>query len=385
MSSWFSQLSSTVSNVTGIGQQVSEVRTVADSVKDGQYYRALDEHDLDWTLASGSSTENQVFYVTTKSGGFAFVQLIHSNIGIWNPTISFTCRFYDPNTNTNAFKNINQAYKFDLSPDRRSVKTEFFNITLDEEQKTYKVQITHPEVVVSLDFTRVDRGFKVGEGKTYLGGGDQSSAAGFVSHKFWPRAVAKGTFIIDKVLHEVEGNGMFIHAIQGMQPQLIASNWNFVDFQAPNAALSMMQFQTTKQYGAININQGSIVLNEKLISVSVENTVELLDLQKDPDTDYDIPQHIKLTWKGKTIKEEGSQEEPKDVTVTMTVAVKNLVDKIDVLNEIPWFLKKLVQTFVVKPYIYQWLDTATAEIVVGEEKVQVEGRCFQELVFVSGF
>lgn len=304
---------------------------------------------------------------------------------IWNPTISFTCRFYDPNTNTNAFKNINQAYKFDLSPDRRSVKTEFFNITLDEEQKTYKVQITHPEVVVSLDFTRVDRGFKVGEGKTYLGGGDQSSAAGFVSHKFWPRAVAKGTFIIDKVLHEVEGNGMFIHAIQGMQPQLIASNWNFVDFQAPNAALSMMQFQTTKQYGAININQGSIVLNEKLISVSVENTVELLDLQKDPDTDYDIPQHIKLTWKGKTIKEEGSQEEPKDVTVTMTVAVKNLVDKIDVLNEIPWFLKKLVQTFVVKPYIYQWLDTATAEIVVGEEKVQVEGRCFQELVFVSGF
>lgn len=247
------------------------------------------------------------------------------------------------------------------------------------------MQITHPEVVVSLDFTRVDRGFKVGEGKTYLGGGDQSSAAGFVSHKFWPRAVAKGTFIIDKVLHEVEGNGMFIHAIQGMQPQLIASNWNFVDFQAPNAALSMMQFQTTKQYGAININQGSIVLNEKLISVSVENTVELLDLQKDPDTDYDIPQHIKLTWKGKTIKEEGSQEEPKDVTVTMTVAVKNLVDKIDVLNEIPWFLKKLVQTFVVKPYIYQWLDTATAEIVVGEEKVQVEGRCFQELVFVSGF
>jgi hypothetical protein len=60
---------------------VDSIKTVAETVTDGQYYTALDEHDLDWALASGSSTENQVFYVTTRSGGFAFVQLIHSNIG----------------------------------------------------------------------------------------------------------------------------------------------------------------------------------------------------------------------------------------------------------------------------------------------------------------
>lgn len=283
------------------------------------------------------------------------------------------------------FKNINQTYNFVLSDDKRSVKTDHFNITLDAAQKVYKIQITHPELVVSMDFERVDQGFKVGEGKTYLGGtGDSASANGYVSHKFWPRATAKGTFIIDKALHEVEGHGMFIHAIQGMQPQLIASNWNFVNFQAKDAALSMMQFQTTKQYGAININQGSIVLHDKLISVCVENGVELLDLKKDEETDYDIPQRIKLTWKGKTIKQEG-EEEAKDVSVEMIVTVKNLIDKIDVLNEIPWFLKKLVQAFVVKPYIYQWLDTATAEITVGDEKHSIEGNCFQELVFVSGF
>ncbi|KAF7726025.1 putative cell survival pathways protein [Apophysomyces ossiformis] len=382
MASWFSQITSTVSNVAGLSTTVEAVKTVADTAKNGQYYGKLDENDLKWTLASGSSTENQVFYVTTKDGGFAFAQLIHSNIGIWNPTISFTFRFYNPKTNTNVFKNINMS-KFELSADRRSVKTDHFSITLDPSQTTYQVQITHPELVVSLDFTRVDRGFKVGEGKTYLGG-DQSSSAGFVSHKFWPRAQAKGTFIVEKILHEVEGDGMFIHAIQGMQPQLIASNWNFVNFQAPGTALSMMQFQTTKQYGAIEINQGSLVLNDKLICVSVDNHVELLDLQKDPDTQYDIPRKIKLTWRGKTIAEEENQE-TKDVSITMVVNIKNLVDKIDVLAEIPWFLKKLVQTFVVKPYIYQWLDTATAEIVVGDEKVEVEGKCFQELVFVSGF
>ncbi|KAI9026533.1 oxidative stress survival, Svf1-like protein [Phycomyces nitens] len=384
MASWFSQITSTVSNVTGLGTSVEPIKTVAETVQNEQYYGKLAEHDLDWTLASGSSTENQVFYVSTNNGGFAFVQLIHSNIGLWNPTVSFTCRFYEPATKTNVFKNINMSAKFELSADRRSVKTDNFNITLDPTLTTYKIQITHPDLIVSLDFKRVDRGFKVGEGKTYLGG-DQGSAAGFVSHKFWPRAEAKGTFIVDKTIHDVEGQGMFIHAIQGMQPQLIASNWNFVNFQSKDASLSMMQFTTTKQYGAVEINQGSVVLDDKLICVSVDNHVELLDLKKDEETEYDIPQKIKLTWRGKTIAEEGSTEEPKDVSVVMVVEVKTLVDKIDILSEIPWFLKKLVQTFVVKPYIYQWLDQATAEITVGDKKVEVQGSCFQELVFVSGF
>ncbi|KAI7872432.1 oxidative stress survival, Svf1-like protein [Spinellus fusiger] len=382
MASWLSQLSSTVSNVTGLGTTVESIKSVADAVQNGQYYGKLTDKDTEWALASGSSTENQVFYITTKTGGFAFIQLIHSNIGLWNPTISFTCRFYDAQSNTNEFKNINMSSKFELSADRRSVKTDNVNITMDPSLTAYQVQVTHPDLVVALDFTRVDLGFKVGEGKTYLGG-DQGSAAGFVSHKFWPKAAAKGTFIINKQLHEIEGEGMFIHAIQGMQPQLIASNWNFVNFQAKEASLSMMQFTTTKQYGAVEINQGSLVLNDKLVCVSVDNHVELLDLEKDPETEYNIPKKIKLSWRGKTIAKE--DEELKDVSIVLTVDVKNLVDKIDVLSEIPWFLKKLVQTFVVKPYIYQWLDTATAEITVGEEKVQVQGNCFQELVFVSGF
>lgn len=304
-------------------------------------------------------------------------------LSLWNPTITLTCKFYDPETKTSIFKNINMS-KFELSADKRSVKTDYFSIQLDAAQEVYKLNITHPEIVVSLDFKRVDKAFKVGEGKTYLGG-DKASAAGFVSHKFWPRAESKGTFIINQQIYEIEGDGMFIHAIQGMQPQLIASNWNFCNFHSKEASIGMMQFQTTKQYGSVNINQGSLVLNDKLMCVSVDNNVELLDLEKDSETEYDIPKRIKLTWKGKTVKEK-EDEEVQDVDITMIVEVKNLIDKIDVLAEIPYVIRKLVQTFVVKPYIYQWLDKATAEITIGDqEKVVTEGHCFQELVFVSGF
>ena len=70
-----------MSNVTGIGATVESIKTMADTATDGKFYRELQPSDLEWTLASGSSTENQVFYVTTAKGGFAFVQLIHSNVG----------------------------------------------------------------------------------------------------------------------------------------------------------------------------------------------------------------------------------------------------------------------------------------------------------------
>jgi hypothetical protein len=47
----------------------------------GQYFSELIPKDYEWTLASGSATENQIFYMTTKTGGFMLVQRIYSGIG----------------------------------------------------------------------------------------------------------------------------------------------------------------------------------------------------------------------------------------------------------------------------------------------------------------
>lgn len=75
-----SQITSTVSNMTGLAAEGS-VMTPGETVKDGQFYSELTGKDYEWTLASGSATENQIFYMTTKTGGFVFVQLIYSGIG----------------------------------------------------------------------------------------------------------------------------------------------------------------------------------------------------------------------------------------------------------------------------------------------------------------
>ncbi|OZJ05055.1 hypothetical protein BZG36_02099 [Bifiguratus adelaidae] len=375
--SWFSGIQNTLQATTGYDLGASNsVQTIAETAGD-KLYSELTPQDLEWTLASGAATENQVFYVTMKNGGFAFVQMIHSTVGsLWNPTIQLTSRMYDPTTDTNTFKTINLS-KFELSEDRRSAICDNMSIKLDPDMTTYKISITQPELIVDITFERIDKGFKIGEGKTYLGGNAKSNS-GFVSHRFWPKAKVTGTFIMDGKLHDIDGDGMFIHAVQGMQPHLIASRWNFVDFQAAETSLTMMNFLTTKQYGGVEVNQGALVYKNRLISVSVKNGVELADLKEDPDTGYQVPQKITYTWNGKTL-----DEAEDEVKVTLEVNVSNLLDKIDVLNEIPWFIKKVVNVLVAKPFIYQWLDSAVAEISVGGEQERVEGKCFHELVFVS--
>ncbi|CAB4394175.1 oxidative stress survival, Svf1-like protein [Rhizophagus irregularis] len=350
---------------------MSNLHVAGDLAKDSLYSDVAPK-DLEWTLASGSSTETQTFYLATNEGHFAFVQMIHSNIGLWNPTIQFTSRFFGNGVNT--FKSVNMT-NFTLSPDRRSASANNMSIKLNPECNKYAVNLTHKELIVSFEFERIDRGFKIGGGKTYFG---QDKSSGFVEHKFWPKGNVKGNMVVDGRAFDVTGVGLFVHAIQGMRPHLIASRWNFVNFQSDVASLSMCEFETTPNYGSKKINQGSLVVNNKLVGVSVKNMAQFLETSLDPETKYKVPTKIKYTWEGKTL------ETDEDFSAFLEIKLDVLMDKIDVLNEVPYFLKKIVQAFVAKPYVYQWFNEAEAHVKIGEnEELTAKGKLFSECSFIS--
>jgi len=350
---------------------MSNIHVASDLAKD-DIYSDVNPKDLQWTLASGSSTETQTFYLATKEGHFAFVQMIHSNIGLWKPTIQFTSRFFGEGINT--FKSVNMS-NFKLSPDRRSATADNMSIVLNSECNKYTVTLTHKELIVSFEFELIDRGFKIGEGKTYFG---QDKSTGFVEHKFWPKGNVKGNMIVDGREFDVTGVGLFVHAIQGMRPHLIASRWNFVNFQSDVASLSMCEFETTPHYGSKKINQGSLIVNNKLVGVSVKNAAQFMETELDPETNYNIPTKIKYTWEGKTL------ETDEDFSAFLEIKLGVPMDKIDVLNEVPYFLKKIVQAFVAKPYVYQWFNETEAHVKIGDdEELIAQGKLFSECSFIS--
>lgn len=264
------------------------------------------------------------------------------------------------------------------------------------------------DLQLSWSFTRpsTSSGWKLGSGAqggmSYFGP-TKDSPDGYVVHRFWPQALSKGHIISKGKAIDAEGVGMFVHAIQGMRPNLVASKWNFCNFQSENQGEGedskvsgiMMEFTTTSDYGlpppttekkeaegqpkrqVVTVNIGSISVGGKLAAVtgstrtgnsqSLEgsnSTEKHLDTVLDPETSYYAPQKLSWNWEGQAIGEDGKGKgNDQLVKAYMNVDLGKafpkedcigLVDKIDVLAEIPYVIKKVVNYVAgTKPYMYQ--------------------------------
>ncbi|KAG0259045.1 putative cell survival pathways protein [Actinomortierella ambigua] len=382
----WSSLTSSVSNLTGYSQQPAAtpnpgdvpnagegVKSAASLVKDGKYFTDLTRKDLEWTIASTASTETQTFYVISDQGYFCHIQLIHSNLGIWGAPLSIqlTARFRG--NGINKFFSVNLT-NFTLSADKTSFTTNLMSVQLSPDGTKFTVQVTNPsDLIASLTFEKVASGYMIGEGKTFFGDG-------YVSHKFWPACKVSGMLVVDGQAHDMGGDGTVVHAVQGMRPHLTASKWSFVDFAGKNdghsAKLGLVQFTTPEFYGSTTVTQGAVSVDGKLIGVSVESKNEFVTTEHDPETGYSPPTEINYIWEGKTIAD------GKEFKAVVNVKPKGLCQKVDLLAEMPWAVRKLVSTFVAKPIIYQWYDEATATIKVGSEEHRVSGHVYHEATFV---
>ncbi|KAI0956205.1 hypothetical protein AcV7_006661 [Taiwanofungus camphoratus] len=391
----------------------------------------LEPKDTEWTCPGGFAVETQVWYHSLDDGTSLMCQIIHSAVGVWYPTVQFTCKIYNPNTKEKIWKSVNVANFVTPPPglDKRSSKSDQFSIIHksnpgSETPESYSIRANvSDDLQISLDITRPASapGWKIGKGPkggfSYFGHNPEN-ADGYVVHRFWPRDYASGMVIRKGQAQSVKGPGMFVHAIQGMRPNLVASRWNFADFQSEQyggVSAIQMEFTTTGTYGRhgagsgfVTVNIGSLVVGGKLIAVTAETKWPDEALPEkagvisraihsktapDPDTGYDAPTELVFRWAAPSIVADA----PGQVDATLIVdvgqpnAYKGLIEKVDVLAEIPQMIKTMVHYVAgTKPYIYQWYDLVTLNVTVPEGVVpdvsgelQIEGYLYTEATFIS--
>jgi hypothetical protein len=262
-------------------------------------------------------------------------------------------------------------------------------------------------------------GWKLGKGPeggySYFGT-DTKKADGYVVHRFWPRIQAMGQITMNDNVQSVKGNGMFVHAIQGMRPNLVASAWNFANFQSEElggVSAIQMEFTTQEKHGrngsgsgGVVVNIGSVVVGGKLAAVTAETKwpgEELREAvvsraahtkrQPDSDTGYSQPTEIVFEWKGPCVDltAAGDIHAKVEVDLGSVQSPKGLIDKVDVLAEIPYVIKMAVNYVAgTKPYIYQWINPAKLTIKGPEglcaglsSGVDVSGTLYNEATFIS--
>ncbi len=301
---------------------------------------------------------------------------------------------YNPVTKERVWRSANVT-NFTTPPpglDKRSCKGDQFTVTYkskpgSDTPESYTIHAkVSDDVQVSIEVTRPQSapGWKIGKGPkggySYYGT-DPDKPDGYVIHRFWPLTQASGHVIYKGKAIEANGPGIFNHVIMGMRPNLIASRWNYAQFHSElHGGISAIQMELTTPAahgrngsgsGGVKVNIGSLVIGGKLACVTAETTWpdEPQDSQAliksrayhrdtviDSDTSYPQPKELEFVWAGQSLISDSSDQIQAKVKVDVgpPSAPKGLVEKVDVLAEIPAMVKAVISYVAgTKPYIYQ--------------------------------
>ncbi|ODO09873.1 hypothetical protein I350_02095 [Cryptococcus amylolentus CBS 6273] len=391
----------------------------------------LTSDDTAWlnTNDAGFQTETQTWYTVLADGSVVMVQIIWSYLGVFliPATTQITFKHYNPATKKSIWKSVNASKsKFD----RQNCKADEFEIKhtgTPATDETYSITAhLEKDVQISVQFTKPSSapGFKLGsgpEGGVSTFGKDKLKRDGYVVHRFHPLVKSSGTLVLSGAIVDMAGEGMFVHAIQGMRPNLVASTWNFAFFTtAPGqedeklgaVRAIQMEFETTEDYGPKGPKSGQTKVNIGCVYSSktdpvpflitgqthtpagVEDypapssdvsTASHLNAVVDGETGYSAPGGLEFNWAGDSRDGTGRASARAVIEKAgKVVGEGGLIEKVDVLHEIPYVIRKgLAAATGTKPFIYQYHNPTTLEVTRGEETVSVKGWIFNEASFVN--
>lgn len=310
--------------------------------------------------------ETQTLYFTDlKSGRCGFIQLLYSNVmgGLYNAfQLNFKVfRADEGGENIDIWESFkvekvkefteyrmeSEQVTFELLQGKAG-STGMLNIQVDIKKSGYK-QDLYIDLEVELGV-----GFKVNpDGSNYYfekPTSVPSTSRKKVRHVFSPRGSCDGMISYHKdgklvELSLVQTPVLFIEALQGLKPNSAARSWNFMCYQSENFSSVCMEFTTTEHYGNVTVTVGCISHKGDIVSVYSQSGkngshVKLMETDKDEENGWHYPLSISIPLGG------GYQFVEDHL---------KLVNKYDIMNELPNIVKKVVENIVgIKPYIYQY-------------------------------
>ena len=97
----------------------------------------------------------------------------------------------------------------------------------------------------------------------------------------------------------------------------------------------MMEFTTPPSYGTTTVNVSAIATEGGLLLANPNGTATHTEKKQDSENDWPEPTDAKYTWVGAT-------KDGKPVEAVIETPLEDKLDRIDVMAEVPGFVKKIV-------------------------------------------
>lgn len=350
------------------------IHTVVDTINNGDCPVSRDTTiaDFNWLHPDYTNVETQTFYFLDLTSGYTgFAQVIHSNLMGLKTTAQFTFRLYNNKTGA---EDEHCVWTLTALENFRTDGSNFYADGVSIEHSgddTFVLKSTvNAESEVNLTMKRLTPGVIFGkDGLTYYGD-DVNAPWGSMRHVFWPRCSVTGTIKLKNGTVDINGYTMFVMAMQGMKPHHAAKAWNFLNFQSDDFSAVQMEFTTPVSYALTKVNVAILTDKNLIIATSIDNEIVHEDAEQD-DVGWNVPKAITFNFKG---------SDGKLTVATVSGPIKALVERVDVMAEIPQLIKNIVSGIAgAKPYIYQFCNTLTLEY----DGKKVPGTAFNEVTFIS--
>lgn len=329
------------------------------------------------------------------------VQIIYNNVAGLKVTTQLTTKIFYPESESKPHLwSSDQLTNCTYDATKHSFRADGCSITLSEVGNSYTLTSTvNRASVVNLTITRTAPGFMLGKNGTSTYGLDPSNPRGYMRHAFWPRCSVSGTIVTaGEGPIDMSGKGLFIPAIQGMKPHHAAAKWNFASMHTKTYSAVMMEFTTPASYGYTTVNVGGIVTDTEILYAGVDNTVVHEATEQDAQNGWAAPTAASYTWGPQS----GSSAPGKKVSGSIQGKLAPRADKVDVMAEVPKFVKQIVATAAgTRPYIYQvsllmenytgicadcsmqYIKSLPFKVVIDGEEVEEQGRLYAEATYIT--
>ncbi|PKS09096.1 hypothetical protein jhhlp_003710 [Lomentospora prolificans] len=371
-----------LANVAGTQEPIygpTAIKSVAEEAATVPYTE-LQRDDLKWKAMDSTSVETQTFYFMSNSGRIGVAQVIYSNVAGIHVTCQFTAKVFSTDADKPHLWSSTQLSNIDFSDDKTCFYADNCAVELSEDATTYTIKSLADEgCIVNLKITRSAPAIHAGTTGTTLFGTDFTNPWGSMRHAFWPRCTGEGTITTPDGALDFTGRAFYVYALQGMKPHHAAARWNFVNFQGPTHSAILMEFITPPSYGSTSVRVGIIAKDGEIVAANCDSTVTHLKSAGDPLNDWPAPSEARFTWAGKT-------KDGVEVTAVLEGPLGDRLDRIDVMAEVPGFVKKIVQSAAgTKPYVYQYSpkDKLSLKLKVGETEISEQGELLTEASFIS--
>lgn len=185
-----------------------------------------------------------------------------------------------------------------------------------------------------------------------------------------------------------DGAVMLMHAYQSTKPHLCAQRWEFLSLQQPDFkktksqpdALLVCQFTTPSVKGGpsgTTVVQSVLVRNGEVKSLFTRNDLKVETTTKDAVSGYLIPEKVILQLEGQSLKSQPS-------TVKMNVQHREPTLRVDILGDLPYLLRKVLQAFIAKPFSFMFMEKeVSASCLADGEQFTLQGQLYHETTIVS--